>query len=275
MLLTSLAHAGVVENLVVDIPFDNPNNPFVDQSGLNNNGQCPAICGISVPGVIGNGIQVIKTDGHKKIKLTNLPIQTTSGAVTTVSFWMYADGPSSYMPFGFGNFDLFISGGNFGFNTAGGDLKGISLVGIEKRWAHVTALFASGNAGASAIYIDGIKQNLVQKKGNTGGRLTTTTAYIAGWGEYYGPEHLSFNGILDEFKMWSRQLTDDDIANLHADELQKKQQHQALLIYDINKDTSINRADIELALPSFVEGTQINGLDVDTLLITGILRNMT
>ena len=51
----------------------------------------------------------------------NLPVSanTTSGAKTTVSFWMYWDGTNSVMPVGWMSHDLWLLvSGYFGFNTA-------------------------------------------------------------------------------------------------------------------------------------------------------------
>src|SRR5262249_54802801 len=131
-----------------------------------------------------------------QIQLTLPQLNTTAGTDNTVSFWMKWDGSNSVMPIGFRGYDLYLSGGSFGFNTAQGDIWGISSAGLANSWHFVTAVFHNGNATQSQLYIDGVAQSLSQRFGTTStNRVVTTEARISGWPSDTG---YHFGGGLDE-----------------------------------------------------------------------------
>ena len=125
-------------------------------------------------------------DGSAGTSTLNLPgINTvTAGHQTTVEFWMYWQGGSTPMPFGFNMYDLFLNWpnqGSFGFNTGNSDSYGITLV-PNNTWIHVAAVFTNGSVTSNLLYIDGISQPLTQLQGTpAAGRNVSSTANISGW----------------------------------------------------------------------------------------------
>ncbi len=144
------------------------------------------------------------------IQLNNLGLDTSAGAKTTVEFWMRWDGKDNSMPFGFTSYDLYFTGGRFGFNTGNGDLLGISSSGLANQWVHVTAVFHNGTPSATnnELYINGVKQNLTQMLGTPGSRTVTTNARIGIWNN---DVNYMFRGNLDEFAIYNRTLSSSEI----------------------------------------------------------------
>src|SRR5262249_36511891 len=100
----------------------------------------------------------------------------------TVSFWMNWNGGDNQMPVGLSGYDLYLSGGSFGFNTGNSDVYGISSAGLANAWHLVTAVFTNGDATQNQLYIDGVQQALSQRAGNSAGRGSlSSTARISGW----------------------------------------------------------------------------------------------
>ena len=96
-------------------------------------------------------------------------IDLTAGGNNTAAFYMKWDGSlsPSQMPFIWGSaYDLFISGGNFGFNTfASGDLLGINDDILDDQWVHVAAVFNNGDGTTNELFINGVSQVLSEKAG--------------------------------------------------------------------------------------------------------------
>jgi hypothetical protein len=186
-----------------------------DFSGYQRNG---AITEASwVAGKLGNALSF---DGsNDTVTLTSVPVNTTSNATNTISFWMYkkAGGGNVYsMAVGFTAYDLgfYDSGVNhyFGFNTGAGDLYGITNPGFEDEWVHVVALVRNGDAKLNKIYINGVEQTLSQKAGTTGSKTITQNMRISGW---YTDTSYKFNGYIDDVRIYNRALSAAEVAGLY------------------------------------------------------------
>ncbi len=148
------------------------------------------------------------------IRIDGLPVNTATGAQTSVSFWMYWKGAGSRMPMGWNSYDLWFAAGNFGFNTWASDLYGISSAGLADRWVHVVAVFTNGDASQNEIYIDGVKQTLTQRNGtfnNSNGHVTPTVQMA---GSYNRSGHHWDDSFIDEFKIYNGAITQ---AQVNAD----------------------------------------------------------
>ncbi|MCW8929509.1 MAG: LamG domain-containing protein [Gammaproteobacteria bacterium] len=153
------------------------------------------------------------------ISVTGLPVSTTSGDKTSISFWMYWDGTNSVMPMGWGRYDLWFYGGNFGFNSASGDLYGMSSAGLVNGWHHVVAVFTNGNVQANSLYIDGVSQTLSQLRNtpNNSSAVVQSNLRISGWSLSSG---YRFSGHLDEVKVYNGEMTQSQVnADLNYSEL--------------------------------------------------------
>ena len=157
-------------------------------------------------GKVGSGLEFDGVDDY--VALSGLDVPTESGTKVTVEFWMKWGGGNSQMPFGWTSYDLWFYGGSFGFNTAHGDIWGISSAGLANVWKHVVAIFNNGDAKQSELYIDGEKQTLSQQRGSTGWRTVTSDAKISGWNNNNG---YKFGGLIDEVRIYSRALSPAEV----------------------------------------------------------------
>ena len=147
------------------------------------------------------------------IDINGLPVNTTSGAKTSVSFWMYWSGANSVMPIGWGGHDLWLVSGSFGFNTGNSDVYGIASAGLADGWHHVTAVFTNNNVTANKLYIDGVSQTLTQRQSSPNNSVAVVDPHlrIGGWWRDNG---YRFSGNIDEVKVYSGEVTQ---AQVNAD----------------------------------------------------------
>ncbi len=147
-------------------------------------------------------------------------LNLSSGAVNTVEFWMNWNGTSGVMPFGFNLYDLYFSGGNFGFNTGCSDLYGVTAPSANV-WHHVVAQFYNGNpVGNVKLWIDGAQQTLTLKTGTPCSRNITSSFDIAGW-----PYNSSyrFGGKIDEVALYGSALSSAAIKAHYQEGLHNRQ----------------------------------------------------
>ncbi|MFZ3223376.1 MAG: LamG domain-containing protein [Rugosibacter sp.] len=137
----------------------------------------------------------------------NLPVaaSTTSGAKTTVSFWMFWDGTNGIMPIGWDRQDLWLVSGFFGFNTANSDVYGINSTGLANGWHHVAAVFTNGSVTTNKLYIDGVSQVLSQKLSIpvNSNAYVNTNLRVGGWLTDTG---YRFRSRVDEVKVYNGEL---------------------------------------------------------------------
>lgn len=198
------------DSLVMYLPFDEGSGAVAnDWSGNENDG---SITGATwTTGKYGNALNFA---GTAYVNVGTLEVDTSLGGHNTVEFWMYWNGANGVMPFGWqSTYDLYFAGGCFGFNTGQSNVFGISSEGLANRWVHVVADFYNGvpNAENNAIYIDGVEQVLGSCLGTTSAsKSATASARISGWrysNNYY------FRGMIDEFRMYNRSLSEQEIVN--------------------------------------------------------------
>lgn len=144
------------------------------------------------------------------IDINGLPVSLTAGDKTSVTFWMYWDGVNSVMPIGWERYDLWLNSGQFGFNTGGGDVYGMSANGLENGWHHVAAVFTNGNVRANEIYIDGISQTLTHLSGTTINSSAVVNSHfrIGGW---WLTNTYRFSGRIDELKIYNGKITQTEV----------------------------------------------------------------
>ena len=156
--------------------------------------------------------------GDDSILLTNLPLNTTAGSDVTIEFWMYWDGSDGVMPVGFYAYDLWLSSGQFGFNSGNGDLYGISSAGLAGGWHHVAGVFRNGNVQGSQLFIDGVSQSLTQRMGSPGNATANidSSVHISGWGATGGYE---FSGRIDEVRIWNGARSESEVQSSMNEQL--------------------------------------------------------
>jgi len=170
-----------------------------------------------VDGIIRGALEFNATN---YVRIDNIPVNTAPGAKNTVEFWMNWTGTNLQMPIGFHLYDLYLSGGYFGFNTGISNLLGSSWDGLANNWVHVAAIFYNGSLSDidNELYINGEKQSLSWHQGSSGSRSLTSTLHISGW-----PTNAAyrFGGRIDELRIYNQGLTALEIQKRYAEGLKK------------------------------------------------------
>lgn len=149
------------------------------------------------------------------IAADGLPVNSSNGGKTTVSFWMRWDGTSGSMPIGWSFYDLWFYNGSFGFNTWNNDIYGISASSLENTWRHVTAEFTNGSASVSnnRLWIDGVEQNLAQRVGTPSSNYRSVGSQFRIGGAVNSSSY-RFHGSIDEMRIYDGSLTRSQVANI-------------------------------------------------------------
>ena len=150
--------------------------------------------------------QAFSMSGAGDVSVSMPSLNTTNGQIT-VSFWMNWNGTTANSPiaFGFTSYDLDFYDGGFGFNTANGDILGISSTGLANTWVQVTAVFTNGDPHQNQLYINGVQQTLTQIVGTTPhSALVTSTAKIGG---YNNNNSYEFQGLIDAVQVYNGAVT--------------------------------------------------------------------
>lgn len=150
----------------------------------------------------------------------HIAFSASLGSTTTVTIEMWAKIGAAYtnkMFFGFLRYDVFCGAGHLGYNTAAGDVYGISSttvssLGLVNNWKHYMFEMRSDVSYTNnKIYINGVSQTLSQQSGgeNTGNRnFNSGTGRIAVWAldnSYCMPMNCAI------FKIYDRALTQGEI----------------------------------------------------------------
>lgn len=156
------------------------------------------------------------TTGGSAFTLDGLPVSTTAGAKTSVSFWMYWDGNTWKMPIGWNKYNLAFGGTYFGFNTSNSDLYGTSSTGLANGWHHVVAVFTNGSVTSNKIYIDGVNKTLSQHIGSPANQhaVVQSTVQVGGWTnpDWETTGYRFNNGRIDEVKIYNGEMTQSQVT---------------------------------------------------------------
>lgn len=153
--------------------------------------------------------------GGGAIDITGLPVDLGAGAKTTVAFWMYWDGTEGLMPIGWSLYDLWFAGGAFGFNTSASDVYGIASAGLSNAWHHVVAVFANGDYRNGALYIDGVKQGLLQRRGSQSQARAVVASNMRVGGWTGNTDYVGFPGSIDQVRIYNGELSPTQVAQLY------------------------------------------------------------
>lgn len=163
-------------------------------------------------GKSGSGLQI--TAGQVPIPLSDLGIDSNTQTVST-SFWFKWNGENNIMPIGFSNYDAWLTGGFFGFNTAQGDVYGINNPYVAGQYVHTVLVFNKNDYSLNSIYINGVKQALTQKQSSPANSLAVFqgSLNISGW---LADSNYKYNGsTIDDLRVFNRALTDSDVSMLY------------------------------------------------------------
>jgi hypothetical protein len=146
------------------------------------------------------------------IDITGLPVSTSSGDQTTVTFWMKWLGGNSQMPIGWTTYDLWFNGDSFGFNTGQGDIFGFTGASakLANNWHHIAVVFTNSGTTQNSLFIDGVEQSLSTVRGSSHGNRTVGSNFrISGW---MNNSSYKFNGLMDELRIYKRGLSSSEVA---------------------------------------------------------------
>jgi hypothetical protein len=126
--------------------------------------------------------------------------------------------PSGAMYFGFNLYDVWTSNGNIGFNTSAGDQFGIpssrvNYLGIEGNWRHLVFVMNAGSKTNNKIYVNGESQTMIQIQNsfnNANATFNSGMGRISGW-RFNTDWRINMN--LSSFKVYNRELTQQEINN--------------------------------------------------------------
>jgi hypothetical protein len=140
------------------------------------------------------------------------------GTTTTVEMWVNLGAAySSKMFFGWQTYDVYCSAGALGYNTANGDVYGISVttvssLGLVNNWKHyVFEMRSDVSYTNNKIYINTISQSLSQQQNSENAvnrNFNSGNGRISGWRygfEYEMPMNCS------SFRVYNRALTLSEI----------------------------------------------------------------
>jgi prepilin-type N-terminal cleavage/methylation domain-containing protein len=147
------------------------------------------------------------------IDISGLPVSTSSGDQTTVTFWMKWLGGNSEMPIGWTSYDLWLNSDHFGFNTAQGDIFGITGASakLANNWHHIAAVFTNSGTVQNSLFIDGVEQSLSTVQGSSHADRTVGSKFrISGW---LNDSSYKFNGLIDELRIYNRGLSASEVTS--------------------------------------------------------------
>ena len=150
----------------------------------------------------------------------NIPFTLTNfGTTTTVEIWMKMKAFVNGMPFGFNSYDVYAGSSAMGFNTAAGDIYGLTStqvtnLGLLNQWKHyVFEMRSDVSYTNNKIYINGQSQTLSQVSSaeNAGNRtFNSGSGRISCWlqdNNYHQPMDIAL------FRVYNRALTQTEITN--------------------------------------------------------------
>jgi hypothetical protein len=140
-----------------------------------------------------------------------------NGATTiTVEMWVYPTALSGGMFFGFYAYDIYTYNNAIGYNTAVGDVYGITAAqasGCLNNWKHYVFVMKSGSVTNNKIYLNGVNQTLSQILGtpeNANASFSGGVGRIGSWGintNFIQPMYVT------KFKIYNRELNQAEITS--------------------------------------------------------------
>ena len=159
----------------------------------------------------GGNIVFDGVDDYADVIISNL---TTT---VTLEFWAKYTNFSGNMIFGFNLHDIYANSGAIGFNTAAGDIYGLTStqvtnLGIAGNWKHIVFVMRNDVSYTNnKIYVNAANQSLSQVVGseNAGNRnFNSGNGRISGW---RNDSNYKFPGSISSFRAYNRELTEAEV----------------------------------------------------------------
>jgi hypothetical protein len=166
---------------------------------------------------------IISFDGVNDYVSFDIQDSATTVSVITVEMWVKIKATGSRMPFGFTSYDVYLTGGNMGYNTGSSDSYGIpaatvTSLGIVGNWKHLVFVMQNNTSASvnpytnNKIYVNGVVQSLSQILGTQSGstrNFNNGVGLISGWNN----DITQYKALMDlaVFKIYNRELTVKEI----------------------------------------------------------------
>lgn len=153
--------------------------------------------------------------------------EISSSTMITVEMWVKISAFNGGMFFGFLTHDVWTSNGRIGYNTAAGDLYGISSstvnsLGVLNNWKHFVFVMSNTDYTQNKIYINGVSQTLSQQSGqqNTN-NVSFNNGYgrISGWRNDTGYNGMNFS--LRKFTIHPYEVSSASVSQIYNQEKSK------------------------------------------------------
>jgi len=206
----------------------------------------------------GNALKFDGTDDYASI-----PKNLTSSF--TVEFWMKSGQTGTNKGIiGTSDFGVTLSGGKIVFNAPGATLTSTATVNTDK-WFHVAV---TRNGTQLRLYINGAQdQTATGTGGNINGNAPFTLGSLYGQG---GVNSYSFNGAIDELRIWNAERTFTEISSSYKDTINRNTSN---LVDYYNFDQGIGGAtNTGVTTLKDIAGTD-NGGTLYGFTLTGIASN--
>lgn len=167
----------------------------------------------TTPGVLGNARLI-----NGSVALAFPEVQASGTTQATIALWVDSATFTSANPMilSFGTYDIIVARGLIGFNTLNDEIRGIPIP--TGKHFFVFVMDTRKNAGDTfapdeRLYMDGVKQTLILNGTSTapGNRSFSGTVYL---GRDAGNSYPLTNSFYDDFAIWKRALTDDEVTQL-------------------------------------------------------------
>lgn len=183
---------------------------------ISGNGNNSSLYNITYQSTVGGGSMSFPNSANRYATFT-APISSVS--TITVELWVRATSLNDGMFFGFQFYDVWTSGGGLGYNTAAGDLYGISssqvsALGILNNWKHLVFVMKTGTYLGNKIYVNGASQTLSQLLNSQNASNTNFNAgsgIIGGW--YANTSFRTLVMNLASFKIYDKELSAAEIQS--------------------------------------------------------------
>ena len=190
--------------------------------GTKNNATFPDIAGLGTTSTNRAGVSYNASTGGSLYfngtvtGYTDFTFPLNGASTITVEMWVYPTALSGGMFFGFYNYDIYTYNNAIGYNTAAGDVFGLTATqasGCLNNWKHYVFVMKEGSVTNNKIYLNGVNQTLSQilaSPNNANASFSNGVGRIGSWGintNYIQPMYVT------KFKVYNRELTQAEITS--------------------------------------------------------------
>ncbi len=178
---------------------------------------------------------VLQLNNNANIIASNVLVNLTSGGTNTASMWIELNNNGINMvPFGFGDYYLYITPSSIGFSNGEGNIIGAQIEAndyfMRNNWVNIAAVFYNGVPSPSndLLYIDGTRAQLISIAPTTSPAVATNTIYIGD--NSIGAPYNGLIGQMANLQLYNSTLNPYQIGQLYMDGINGKPVNSNTLI---------------------------------------------